>query len=227
MELIKKITYTTATLSDTVSAGGTPVLTYAIDYPVFTSRQYAPAARTMNAYYELSARGYEAHVKTALTKAALADYKNSIKNGYPVHEYEVKQVFDVTYDRNCAVSLYQDRYEYTGGAHGTTARTSQTWSLLTGKQLPLRTLFPENKHYKEDLKQAIDTQIAQQIENGTGAYFDDYKKLVQKTFDPKSYYLTPENLVIYFQQYDIAPYASGIPTFPIPYDAVGASLPHC
>jgi len=50
-------------------------------------------------------------------------------------------------------------------------------------------------------------------------YFDDYEKNVANYFNPKSFYLVPDGIVIYFQQYEIAPYASGIPQFTIPYSA--------
>ena len=47
-------------------------------------------------------------------------------------------------------------------------------------------------------------------------YFDDYAKLIQNTFNPDSFYLFPGGVVIYFQQYDIAPYATGLPEFVLP-----------
>ncbi|MFU2363539.1 MAG: RsiV family protein, partial [Clostridiales bacterium] len=34
-----------------------------------------------------------------------------------------------------------------------------------------------------------------------------------ETINFDSYYLTPKGIVIYFQQYDIAPYSSGLPEF--------------
>ena len=52
---------------------------------------------------------------------------------------------------------------------------------------------------------------------GNPIYFEDYCKLVLDSFNPEQFYLVPRgntyDLVIYFQQYDIAPYSTGIPTF--------------
>ncbi len=56
---------------------------------------------------------------------------------------------------------------------------------------------------------AVIDQIEAQNAAGTGAYFDNYRELVPQTFNPAQFYLTPEGLTVYFQQYDIAPYASG------------------
>lgn len=44
-------------------------------------------------------------------------------------------------------------------------------------------------------------------------YFENYCELVLETFRLENYYIIPNGIVIYFQQYDIAPYSSGIPIF--------------
>jgi hypothetical protein len=58
-------------------------------------------------------------------------------------------------------------------------------------------------------------------------YFDNYEQLVSTNFKANNFYLSREGLVIYYQQYDIAPYAAGIPTFVIPYGPGGAKQPGC
>lgn len=227
MNLIKKVTVTTITRKDILMYEGTPVLKYSIEYPEFSSREYARAVKKMNRYYRNMALDYQKYVTTSLLQSAITDYKERIKNGYPFHGHEAVQTFAVTYNQHCVLSLYMDRYEYSGGAHGSTVRTSQTWSLGSGRQLPLKALFPDNIHYIADLKAEINRQIQEQMKNGTGAYFENYRELVDKTFNPQSFYLQQDALAIYFQQYDIAPYSSGIPVFMIPYDAVHAKLPYC
>ncbi|HWQ73960.1 MAG TPA: RsiV family protein, partial [Syntrophomonas sp.] len=46
----------------------------------------------------------------------------------------------------------------------------------------------------------------------------NYEELVEQTFDVNNFYCTPQGVVVYFQQYDIAPYASGIREFLLPYN---------
>ena len=48
-------------------------------------------------------------------------------------------------------------------------------------------------------------------------YFDDYFHLVRENFKPNNFYLVDEGIVIYYDLYDIAPYAAGIRTFLIPF----------
>lgn len=99
------------------------------------------------------------------------------------------------------------------GAHGNTKRESQNWNLQNGKQIPLTDLFPNNPYFMIDIFREINRQIATQMESGENDYFDNYCQLVLENFNPENFYLTPKEIVIFFNQYEIAPYSSGIPTF--------------
>ena len=81
-----------------------------------------------------------------------------------------------------------------------------------GKQLDLCCFYPNNPYYVIDILKNINSQIKQQIEQG-GFYFDNYCELVLESFRLNNYYLTSNGISIFFQQYDIAPYSSGIPVF--------------
>ena len=128
-----------------------------------------------------------------------------------MNEYEAIRDYTLTYNEDCLISLYTDQYEYTGGAHGNTVRSADTWLLPQAERLTLGQLFPADNTYLVRVELAVIDQIEAQNAAGTGAYFDNYRELVPQTFNPAQFYLTPEGLTVYFQQYDIAPYASGIP----------------
>ena len=66
---------------------------------------------------------------------------------------------------------------------------------------------------KDKVQKTIEGQIIEQLKTSPQSYFDDYAKLVAKTLNLNSFYLTPDGVVLYFQQYDIAPYAAGFPEF--------------
>jgi hypothetical protein len=133
----------------------------------------------------------------------------------------------VTYNQDCAVSLYFDQYLYTGGAHGNTVRYSDTWNLQSARSIKIDEMFQNSINYKAYIIMIINNQIAEQIKNGENIYFDDYKKNVVKYLNLNSYYLSPQGVVIYFQQYEIAPYSSGIPEFTIPYVEDYVVRPEC
>ncbi len=132
--------------------------------------------------------------------------------------YELIYDYTITYNENNIISLYFDNYIFSGGAHGSTTRTSQNWNMLYGNQFTLDKLFPDNPNYLINILQNINKQIEENIQSGNGQYFDNYCKLVLETFNTQNFYILSDSLfAIYFQQYDIAPYSSGIPVFEINY----------
>ena len=66
------------------------------------------------------------------------------------------------------------------------------------------------------LHRSIARQIAKRLRETPGSYFEDYRSLLRDTFNVNSFYLQPGSGVIYYQQYDIAPYSTGIPEFYFP-----------
>lgn len=184
---------------------------YTIEYPHFYSYTYRECLDNINRKYLKDALDFEHYCKTVLFPNAVEQYNYDIKDGYPVMVYEGYLAYTLTYNRGNIISLYFDKYEYTGGAHGATLRYSNTWNLKNCSPMALED-FGLNK---EKILPQIYLQIEEQIKNGTNQYFDNYKELVSQTFNPNSFYLTDKGLVIYFQQYDIAPYSSGIVEFTI------------
>jgi len=68
------------------------------------------------------------------------------------------------------------------------------------------------------MKRYLLGRIEQQIRRNPDIYFENYRELIDKNFHEENFYCEPRGIVIYYQLYDIAPYASGIRTFLIPYD---------
>ena len=131
--------------------------------------------------------------------------------------YEVVSNYTVTYNDKNIISLYIDDYTFSGGAHGNTIRSSQNWNMQVDRQFMLKSLYPNNPYFLLSILKEINSQIESQMAGGNPIYFEDYCKLVLDSFNPEQFYLVPRgntyDLVIYFQQYDIAPYSTGIPTF--------------
>lgn len=148
-------------------------------------------------------------------------YHESKINDFPFHAYELYMEYIITYNANCFLSTYNDKYEFTGGAHGNTKRTSDTWELCCGTHLSLNNFFEPGFDYKPMIIEEIIRQAELIYNQDQHIYFDDYKSLITKNFDENSFYLTPQGITIYYQQYDIAPYSTGIVEFTIPYSKIG------
>lgn len=193
------------------------LLTYTIHYPHFVSDCSPIYPIEINRYYKAKAQSIENYCRETLFPQAIEQYHYNMEHNYPIMQYEVLVTDTITYNNRCITSLYTDHYFFTGGAHGNTIRTSETWDFQSGKQLPLRTFFPPAPDYTSAILETINKQIQIIITSNPSVYFDNYAELTKEMFHKNNFYLTPSGVMIYFQQYEIAPYSSGIPEFLIPF----------
>ncbi len=205
-------------LSDKLLYDNTVILNYSIQYPQIINSRYSFGQRIFNMYNQKIAFDLQKYIKTELFNDAKSVYEYNKANGFPLMVYEVILKYNITRNNNYIVSLYSDEYMYTGGAHGSTIRKGQTWDLRNGRMLPLQYFYPNDSYYLINILKSINFQIKQQIEQeGEGIYFDNYCELILETFKLENFYVFNNFAEVFFQQYDIAPYSSGIPTFKISF----------
>ncbi len=223
--MVLKVCCTTKTIRQIMHCMNEEVLIYEISYPLFSSSVFFKSVQRLNNYYRESALMFEKYCRTALYRMACESAYEAKEHGYTPIKFEVVQKFELTYNENCAISLYSDRYMFSGGAHGMTERFSDTFKLGGGlKRIELKALFEDNFNYKNYIIKEITKQISL---GDSSAFFDNYEQNVKDCFNKNYFYLTDSGMAIYYQQYDIAPYSSGIPTFILPYEKNGAMPPKC
>lgn len=196
-----------------MSYQGEVILKYTIEYPKLQSSKYLYGIEKFNETNRQIAYRLKKYAETQLFEEAKKTYQYNKANGYPTMLYEVILNYIVTYQEKNRISLYMDQYIYSGGAHGNTIRFSQNWDLQMARQVTLQEVYQNDPYYVIDILKEVNRQIKYQIEETKGVYFDDYCQLVLNTFRLTQFYLVPQGISIFFQQYDIAPYSSGIPTF--------------
>lgn len=189
------------------------IVKYTIEYPRILSNLYCYNINKFNNYNQIKAMELKLYAERELFENAKEVYDYNTANNLPFFPYELVYSYTITYNKNSIISLYFDEYVYASGAHGSTTRTSQTWNMNKGSQIPLCSVFNNDCTYIILILREILHQIETQIEDGTGAYFDNYAKLVIDNFRFDQFYLVDNDMAIYYQQYDIAPYSSGIPVF--------------
>lgn len=92
-------------------------------------------------------------------------------------------------------------------AHGLTIIKSLTFNINTGKSYELKDLFKPDSNYIKVLSDIIAVQIkAREI-----PLLGEFKGISQD----QDYYIADKSLVVYFQLYELTPYAYGFPFFPI------------
>ncbi|MBE7149474.1 DUF3298 and DUF4163 domain-containing protein [Bacillus mycoides] len=188
--------------------GKKPYIEYQINRPSFHNFSDSKFQNKLNSYYKNST----AKFKSKLEKEAQKYYKETEGSSTPFHPYVANVDYKVPLNKPPFLSLYVNYYQYTGGAHGLYTWKANTFDLNEKKLLHLDDLFQQEDKYKEIIR----TEIVRQTKQNESIYFPD---AVEKVTSTKKfhYFLEPDNLVIYFSLYEIAPYSSGIPQFRIPY----------
>ena len=206
-------TITEKILNDTMLYGNIPVFTYHIAYPSFSTTCVLSAAQTANIYYMQLAENTEQYCRTVLYPQAVESARYITSNHPPFNCYTLDMNYQITYNSGCITSLYMDTYTYMGGAHQELERISDTWDFSTGKQLHLDDISALTPAALNGLQTSVERQIAERLKESPGSYFEDYPYLLRNKFNQNHFFLRPGYIVIYYQQYEIAPYATGIPEF--------------
>lgn len=204
------------TRNDIMFYNNIPVLKYNILYPVFTSTCSQTATKTINDIYAAFAKTKEDYCKTVLYPHAAEAARYIQVNIPPFRFHEFNLTYRITLNSGCITSLYLEQYTYTGGTHGSTLRTSDTWDFATGKRIRLKDFYAKDPLFQEKILLEIQEQVTELLKASPSSFFEDYSKRIPDTFHPDNFYLLPTGIVIYFQQYDIAPYATGLPEFSLP-----------
>ncbi len=163
--------------------------------------------------------------KDALTlqdklSAEVEDYiKYNQQNNFPIRPYQLFTDYHMGILNKKMLSLFVDYYQYTGGAHGVTERRPYNYNLQSGAKLALTDLFQSGYDYQSVINNKIREQIAAEPEN----YFTGDIGF-KGTVENQDYYIQNGLLVVYFPQYEIAPYSTGIPEFKISLSEFGAGL---
>lgn len=135
--------------------------------------------------------------------AVASEQHASTRDGSVGPKYEISQNFVVTFNREGVLGILVDQYSYLGGAHGSTLREGLTFSINTGKQLELGDLMKAAPNYNQYLEKMLK-------ERTKDVSFPDVSPGLNAKPD---FYVKEGGIAILYQQYEIAPYAAGIPTY--------------
>jgi Copper amine oxidase N-terminal domain/Deacetylase PdaC/Protein of unknown function (DUF3298) len=192
-----------------------------LQVPVISGMKDTAYQNALNA--NLAARAKA--VVDVITKQAAADYASN-DGSYVFRPYGVTIKSELISDGSAAsdglLSFRVYSYTYTGGAHGGTVET--TYNIRnTEKASPvkLKDLFGPN--YKDVVNRAVKAEIASRPDD---FFADTFKSIA----DTQAFYVKNGIAYIVFQQYEIAPYAAGMPEIALviggtPAPAGAAALP--
>jgi hypothetical protein len=180
-----------------------------VERPVFpTGRRYEPMRR--------GTAGEIDSFVDEMTDAARNDHETAEHDRMELRQYTCFVRYTVTRNDGRYVSLFVDLYRYTGGAHGGTDRRGFVYDASTGKRLGLDSFFGSLAAARD----AVVPVVQAAAEADPRIYFDNTADDIRNTISNYDAYLNDHAIVYFFQQYEIAPYATGIPEFEVRIDAI-------
>lgn len=186
-----------------------------LNVPRITGMTDAKAQEQMNQSLEQKAIELQNSLKTE----ALTSKQESEQEDFPFRQFGLYSRCPKYYSNDQVLSFYVDYYTYTGGAHGLTDRVGYNYRMSSGSELKLSDLFNQGYDYKTVLNEAI----AEKIKADPEKYFNGELGF-QGITEKQGFYLDSKSLIIFFNPYEIAPYAAGIPEFYIPLNDFGSGL---
>lgn len=160
-----------------------------------------------------------------ISKAAEESYEETKKDGGTFAGYAWETRITVTRADEKVFSYRTDSYENTGGAHPMSGSAGLSYDSQTGKELQLSDVVSDQDALYEKLIEKLE---AFSEENGGGVLFDEYKDTVRGMVDGTAiegsdepaklqWTLSDTGMTVYFNPYDVAPYAAGQITIELPY----------
>ena len=159
-------------------------------------------------------------INSIIKKDILNFYENSLKEAESYLQdfdldnsnFVANSTFEIKKNRDDVISILVKYYKYSGGAHGYYEYIPYNIDLRKGNFISLKDIFKDNVDYKMIINQEIENQIKEMRKN---------EKYIDKIYEfhgikeNQKFYLQDGKIVIFFDLYDIAPYAAGVPEFPI------------
>lgn len=193
---------------------GTKLLSLSYAVPKIENAEGNDSLTMINAYYEAQLQAMVDAGRGELLETA----EIAAQEGYLILPYSEEESFTEEYRSESRIAFLRTRSIYNGGAHPNFVLFADNFDYTTGLRLTAEDVFsvPEDIY-----RTRILDEILKQIEkNGAENYFEEYREYLPQIFNPDQFYLTEEGIVYYFQPYDIAPYAAGVPSFLIPFSAM-------
>ncbi|MCI1983076.1 MAG: DUF3298 and DUF4163 domain-containing protein [Oscillospiraceae bacterium] len=192
-----------------------PVLSLSVQYPEVTGSPCWKGQDRINIRIRTQVADFHRHASKTLYQRAARDCRASREQGCSFHPYRAAVKYTVTCRDGGFLSLFRDCCEWTGGESTAAVRFSDTWSLPSGRRLPLYRFFHFRLKYRRELLCGIFRQADRKMKEQPGFYWSGYRASLRRYFRPKNYYLTPEGAAVYYQPSEIAPPSAGILVFPV------------
>lgn len=170
------------------------------------------------AFRKNSEENWKARFETKLPGETVSEFPSDNEKFYA----SITWKFDRMDDKYISITL--NAYEFSGGAHGSATVHSINYDVKNNKLMTLADLYPGKPDYLKKISDgAIESLNAQLLAQEDGTQNVALRMQIEEGAGPdlKNFEAFTHNenvLTIYFQQYQVGPYAIGMPKVELPID---------
>ena len=175
---------------------GNILITVAFEYPVIENKDNNAFITAVNEQYKKDAEAAISEAEAEFKDSAAAVLASEGKNYHPM-----------VFTRSFEVSLNQDNLL------PNTLKSSKTFNLAENKALTLSEVLGKNA---ADTDSYVKEKFEAYVKEDAGELID-YQENIEKALSAVNFCLTEDALVLYYNPYDILPYAAGSPEVKVPY----------
>lgn len=124
------------------------------------------------------------------------------------YSYDYRVSYEVKYNENNQLSILVYDYMYTGGAHGMSVVKSYNFNALTGDQIYLQQAAGSSAAMSKIHQYALEELHIRNY---------GFKLTNLNLSNNNAFYFTLGGITLKFQEYEVAPYAAGMPEVNVPY----------
>ncbi len=209
---------------DFLSDDGKNILRFYAAYPVIENKENDSFINDINNHYKAAIEQFYEEVSTEVYKEA-KDWYDGFEEYYTPEEIanqiyplmDMSVDFDVTYNENDGISMTMLFYYNYGGAHPTTERVSKTFDLALGEEITIDDVLIGTKEENEAIVLTAFEDFLEDFRIDAGDYAEVVKKNMLDNIDKVNFYIDKEGIVLYYQVYEVGPYAMGYPEGKIPF----------
>ena len=189
---------------------GNILITVAFEYPVIENKDNNAFITAVNEQYKKDAEAAISEAEAEFKDSAAAVLASEGKNYHPM---VFTRSFEVSLNQDNLLSITQLDYANTYGAHPNTLKSSKTFNLAENKALTLSEVLGKNA---ADTDSYVKEKFEAYVKEDAGELID-YQENIEKALSAVNFCLTEDALVLYYNPYDILPYAAGSPEVKVPY----------
>lgn len=116
------------------------------------------------------------------------------------------------------ISILEESYEYTGGAHPNATRVAYNFDAKTGKRLALADVASDFDEIRTESVRYLGEMLPES--EYADMLFEDYANYLEDILTDATWYTDEDGFHIICNEYIITPHAAGILDFLLPYDEV-------